>query len=131
MDRSTNNPPDRDVAKRLFDLFFALLGLVVLSPVFLLIALVVKLSDGGPVFFCQERVGQWGKSFRILKFRSMVVNAERKGLSITKGRDPRVTRPGRILRKTKLDELPQLWNVLCGDMSFVGPRPEVPYYVRN
>ena len=101
MDRSTNNPPDRDVAQRLFDLFFALLGLVVLSPVFLLIALVVKLSDGGPVFFCQERVGQWGKSFRILKFRSMVVNAERKGLSMTKGRDPRVTRPGRILAQNQ------------------------------
>ncbi len=131
MDRSTNNPPDGDVAKRLFDLFFAALGLAVLSPVFLLVTVLVKLSDGGPVLFRQERIGQWGKPFRILKFRSMVINAERMGLSITKGGDPRITRPGRFLRKTKLDEMPQLWNVLRGDMSFVGPRPEVPHYVQK
>jgi lipopolysaccharide/colanic/teichoic acid biosynthesis glycosyltransferase len=126
-----DNPSNGDLGKRLFDLFFAALGLVVLSPVFLLITVLVKLSDGGPVLFRQERIGQWGKPFRILKFRSMVIDAERMGLSITKDGDPRITRVGRFLRKTKLDELPQLWNVLCSGMSFVGPRPEVPRYVEK
>ena len=129
MHKGSDDQPDRNVAKRLFDLFFAAFGLVVLSPVFLLIGLVVGLSDPGPVLFSQERVGQWGKRFRMLKFRSMVTNASRTGLSLTRDGDPRVTRVGRFLRKTKLDELPQLWNVFRGDMSFVGPRPEVPEYV--
>ncbi len=115
--------------KRSFDLFFATVGLLFLSPVFGLLAVAVKLSDGGPVFFVQQRVGQGGRLFGILKFRSMVVNAEKLGLSVTKDGDPRITRIGRFLRKTKLDELPQLWNVLRGEMSFVGPRPEVPRYV--
>lgn len=115
--------------KRLFDLFFSTLGLIFLSPVFLLLALLVKLSDGGPVFFWQQRVGQGGELFWILKFRSMVLNAERLGLSVTKDGDPRITRIGRFMRKTKLDELPQLWNVWRGEMSLVGPRPEVPRYV--
>jgi lipopolysaccharide/colanic/teichoic acid biosynthesis glycosyltransferase len=115
--------------KRAFDIVFSLMGLAALSPVLLVLAALVKLSDGGPVFFRQERVGQLGRRFRILKFRSMVVNAERLGLSLTQDGDPRITRVGRFLRKTKLDELPQLWNVLVGEMSFVGPRPEVPRYV--
>jgi lipopolysaccharide/colanic/teichoic acid biosynthesis glycosyltransferase len=115
--------------KRLFDLFFSGCGLVVLSPVFLLLAILVKFSDGGPVLFRQQRAGQGGKLFWILKFRSMVANAERLGLSVTKDGDPRVTRIGRFLRKSKLDELPQLWNVFRNDMSLVGPRPEVPRYV--
>jgi lipopolysaccharide/colanic/teichoic acid biosynthesis glycosyltransferase len=115
--------------KRLFDLFFSLTGLVVLSPVFLVLALFVKFSDWGPVFFRQQRVGKDGVLFWILKFRSMVVNAERLGLSVTRNGDARITRIGRFMRKTKLDELPQLWNVFCGEMSFVGPRPEVPRYV--
>lgn len=117
------------MCKRAFDLFFAIGGLLFLSPVFALLALAVKLSDGGPVFYRQQRVGQNGRLFAILKFRSMVLNADKLGLGVTRDGDPRITRIGRFLRKTKLDELPQLWNVLRGDMSFVGPRPEVPRYV--
>jgi lipopolysaccharide/colanic/teichoic acid biosynthesis glycosyltransferase len=116
-------------AKRCFDIFFAGLGLLVLSPLLLVIAALVKWGDGGPVFFRQRRVGLGGSFFWIWKFRTMVVDAEKKGLKVTGGSDPRVTPVGRILRRTKLDELPQLWNVLRGDMSFVGPRPEVPRYV--
>ena len=116
-------------AKRVYDLCFATLGLVALSPLLLLIALLVKLSDGGAVFFRQERVGQFGRPFRVWKFRTMVMNAEKSGPSVTRGGDPRITPVGRFLRRTKLDELPQLWNVFRGEMSFVGPRPEVPRYV--
>jgi lipopolysaccharide/colanic/teichoic acid biosynthesis glycosyltransferase len=116
-------------AKRAFDLFWSAMGLIALSPVFLIIALWIKLHDGGPVFFRQERVGLNGKPFRIWKFRTMVVNAERLGAQLTVGRDPRITPIGHFLRKTKLDELPQLINVLVGEMSLVGPRPEVPRYV--
>ena len=115
--------------KRAFDLIFAGCGLVLLSPGFLLLAILVKASDRGPVLFRQQRVGRGGGLFWILKFRSMVPNAEPLGLSVTKDGDPRITRLGRLLRKTKLDELPQLWNVWRGEMSFVGPRPEVPRYV--
>jgi len=119
------------VSKRLYDIFFAFAGLLLLSPLFCLIALFVKLSDGGPVFFFQRRIGFAGRPFWIWKFRTMRVNAEKLGASITKGGDPRITRAGRLLRKTKLDELPQLWNVLKGEMSLVGPRPEVPQYVER
>jgi lipopolysaccharide/colanic/teichoic acid biosynthesis glycosyltransferase len=114
---------------RLFDILCAGAGLLGLAPVGLFIALLIKLSGGGPIFYGQIRVGQFGKPFRIWKFRSMVVNAEKMGVPLTKEEDPRITWIGRILRKTKLDELPQLWNVLLGDMSLVGPRPEVPRYV--
>jgi len=117
--------------KRAFDLLFSIAGLLLSSPLLALLAATVKLSDGGPVFYRQQRVGQGGRLFTIFKFRSMVVNAERMGLSVTKQGDPRITRVGRFMRKTKLDELPQLWNVLRGDMSFVGPRPEVPRYVER
>jgi lipopolysaccharide/colanic/teichoic acid biosynthesis glycosyltransferase len=117
------------MAKRLFDLLFSSLGLVVLSPVLAVLALLVWLEDHGPVFYRQVRVGLHGKLFRIWKFRSMVLNADRQGLLLTVGRDPRITRVGSILRQTKLDELPQLFNVLVGEMSFVGPRPEVQKYV--
>lgn len=117
------------MAKRAFDLFFSIAGLLFLSPLFGLLAVAVKLSDGGPVFYRQQRVGQGGRLFTILKFRSMLVNAEKMGLSVTKAGDQRITGIGHFMRKTKLDELPQLWNVLSGDMSFVGPRPEVPRYV--
>ena len=117
--------------KRLFDVIMAGFGLLVLLPAGLLIALLVKCSDGGPIFYTQVRIGQFGRSFRIRKFRSMVLNAEKLGLPVTKEEDPRITRIGRWLRKTKLDELPQLWNVLIGEMSFVGPRPEVPRYVNS
>jgi lipopolysaccharide/colanic/teichoic acid biosynthesis glycosyltransferase len=116
-------------AKRLFDVVFSALGLLVLAPLLLVLAVLIKSSEKGPVFFLQERVGRHGRLFKIWKFRTMVVNAERLGHSITAGNDRRITPVGRWLRKTKCDELPQLWNVLRGDMSFVGPRPEVPRYV--
>jgi lipopolysaccharide/colanic/teichoic acid biosynthesis glycosyltransferase len=117
------------VIKRLFDIAAAASGLIVLSPVLVIAAVYVKLSSPGSVLFCQERLGKAFRRFHILKFRSMVADAPRKGAPITAGEDPRITRVGRILRKTKIDELPQLFNVLVGDMSFVGPRPEVPKYV--
>ena len=114
--------------KRVFDGACALLGLVVLSPLLGLVAFMVKASDGGPVLYCGLRTGLNGKPFRIRKFRTMVVDAEKTGVSATADDDPRVTRIGRFLRKYKLDELPQLVNVLVGEMSLVGPRPEVPQY---
>ena len=117
--------------KRLFDITFSLLGLIVLSPLFVLAALLVKLTSRGPVFFAQQRVGRSFRPFQILKFRTMVVDAPKLGGQLTAGRDPRVTTVGRFLRATKIDELPQLINVLRGDMSFVGPRPEVPRYVEQ
>jgi lipopolysaccharide/colanic/teichoic acid biosynthesis glycosyltransferase len=117
------------ILKRVYDIFFAVVGLVLLAPLGLLIAILTKLSDGGPVFYRQRRIGRLGQPFHILKFRTMVVEAEKQGPAVTKDQDPRITRVGRWLRKAKLDELPQLWNVLSGSMSFVGPRPEVPRYV--
>lgn len=115
--------------KRSFDLLASIAGLLVLTPLFLLLAILIKLDSPGPVFFRQERVGRFGKTFRIHKFRTMVTEAERKGLQITVGADARVTRVGAVLRKYKFDELPQLIDVVLGDMSLVGPRPEVPRYV--
>jgi len=115
--------------KRAFDLVGAGLGVVLLAPLLALLALLVKAEDGGPVLFKQERVGYRGRRFRIWKFRTMVPDAERRGLPLTVGRDPRVTRIGAWMRRQKLDELPQLFNVLVGDMSLVGPRPDVPRYV--
>jgi len=117
------------LSKRLFDLFFVVPGLLVLSPVLLIIAIIIKRRDGGNVLFKQVRVGKNGKYFKVLKFRTMVLNAESIGNKVTTGDDPRITPIGRILRKYKLDELPQLFNVLKGEMSLVGPRPEVPEYV--
>ena len=116
-------------AKRAMDIVISAAALCVLWPVLLLIALAIVVDDPGPVFYRQVRVGRGGKPFRIFKFRTMVVDADKKGLSITVGRDSRITRVGALLRKTKLDELAQLLNVICGQMSFVGPRPEVPRYV--
>ena len=118
-------------AKRVLDLAVAGAGVVLLSPLFLVLAAVVKTGDGGPVFFRQERVGYQGRPFRMWKFRTMVSDAETRGLPLTVGRDARVTRVGAWLRRLKLDELPQLFNVLVGDMSLVGPRPEVPRYVAS
>jgi lipopolysaccharide/colanic/teichoic acid biosynthesis glycosyltransferase len=102
---------------------------MLLAPMFAAIAVAIKLGDGGPVFFSQTRVGQFGRPFRLHKFRTMVPQAEQQGLQLTLGGDVRITRVGRWLRRTKLDELPQLWNVAKGEMSVVGPRPEVPRYV--
>lgn len=118
-----------NVIRRIFDLFFSILGLLVLLPVFSVIAILIKLDDMGSVFFRQERVGYKGKTFFMLKFRTMVKDAQNLGGQLTIGRDPRITRAGYWLRKTKLDEFPQLVNVLRGEMSLVGPRPEVPRYV--
>ena len=115
--------------KRLFDILVSGLGLLLLAPLLLVIAVIVRLSSRGPVLFRQERVGRDGRLFRILKFRTMVVDAERRGLQLTAGADIRITRAGGRLRQYKLDELPQLLNVLLVDMSLVGPRPEVPRYV--
>ena len=117
------------VLKRAMDIVISGGALLVIWPVLLLIALAIKIDDPGPVFYRQVRVGKDGKEFRIFKFRTMVVDADKKGLAITVGRDNRITRMGRLLRKTKLDELAQLINVFIGEMSFVGPRPEVPKYV--
>ena len=116
-------------AKRLFDVVCSAFGLLLLAPLLLVLAVLIKVADRGPILFLQERVGRHGQRFKIWKYRTMVVNAEKLGGSITAGKDPRITPIGRWLRKTKCDELPQLWNVLRGDMSFVGPRPEVPRYV--
>lgn len=115
--------------KRTFDIVSSGIGLILLCPLLLIVALLVKLTSKGPVFFRQERMGRNFKPFRINKFRSMVPDAPQRGAQITAGRDPRITRVGAILRATKIDELPQLLNVLVGDMSVVGPRPEVPRYV--
>ena len=114
---------------RFFDILFSSLGVVVLSPLFLVLAVWIKLDSKGPVFYKQSRVGKNDEDFRLYKFRTMVVNADKKGLITVGGRDPRVTRAGYFLRKYKLDELPQLVNVLRGNMSLVGPRPEVRKYV--
>ena len=115
--------------KRLFDIKVSFIGILVLSPILLLIALLIKLDSPGQIFYRGVRIGKDGKAFRIYKFRTMVVNAEKLGGPSTAGDDARVTKIGKLIRKYKLDELPQLLNVLEGDMSFVGPRPEVPLYV--
>lgn len=114
---------------RILDFFFALLGLILLSPLLLLIALLIKVSSFGPVLYKQSRIGLKGVEFSVYKFRTMRLNSDKLGLITVGGRDPRVTPIGYYLRKYKLDELPQLINVLTGDMSLVGPRPEVKKYV--
>ena len=114
---------------RFFDFILGLVGLVVLAPIFIMLAIWIKIDSKGPVFYKQVRVGQNGINFGLFKFRSMVVDADKKGLITVGGRDPRITRSGYFIRKYKLDELPQLINVLVGDMILVGPRPEVRKYV--
>ena len=115
--------------KRLFDIISSSAGLIFLSPVFLFVAIWIKLDSKGPVFYRQVRVGKNGRDFKIYKFRTMYPGADKKGLITVGGRDPRVTRSGYYIRKYKLDELPQLINVFTGEMSVVGPRPEVRKYV--
>jgi len=117
--------------KRTFDVTVSVLGLLLLLPLLAAIGVMILAIDGPPIFFRQERIGYRRKPFRIWKFRTMIPNAEASGIPLTVGHDPRVTRSGRWLRKTKLDELPQLLNVLVGEMSFVGPRPEVERYVNH
>ncbi len=119
------------LGKRLFDIFFSLLGLIFLSPFFIFIAIMIKLDDGGPIFFRQQRVGRFEKLFFIHKFRTMSLDADKHGLQITIENDPRITKIGHLLRKFKLDEFPQLIDVFLGTMSLVGPRPEVPKYVEK
>lgn len=132
-----------ELFKRIVDVLVAFLALVAFSPVFLLISACIRLGDGGPVFYVSRRVGKWGKEFSFPKFRSMKVgadleraalltkNAHKEGVTFKMKSDPRVTRVGRFLRKTSLDELPQLWSVLKGDMSLVGPRPPLPEEVEG
>lgn len=116
------------MVKRIFDLLAALVGLMLLAPVLLIFALVIRVDSRGGALFRQTRVGRWGVPFTVLKFRTM--HSDVGGKLLTVGTDPRVTRVGKVLRRYKLDELPQLWNVLTGDMSLVGPRPEVPAFVQ-
>ena len=117
--------------KRVFDIFVSVIMLAVLSLLVLILAFAVKVSSKGPVFFRQERVTQYGRKFRIFKFRTMVVNAEQLGAQVTQAGDVRITGVGKFIRKCRLDEIPQLLNVLGGSMSFVGTRPEVPKYVER
>ena len=115
--------------KRTFDILASFMGLVILSPLFLVMAVWIKCDSRGPVFYRQSRVGRGNRDFRLYKFRSMYVDSDKKGLLTVGGHDSRVTKAGYFIRKYKIDELPQLINVLIGDMSFVGPRPEVRRYV--
>lgn len=114
---------------RFFDIVGSLIGIIILSPVFLIVAIFIKLNSKGPVIYRQKRVGKKGVEFSLFKLRSMYVDADKRGLLTVGGRDSRITPVGYFIRKYKLDELPQLWNVLKGDMSIVGPRPEVKKYV--
>ena len=117
------------MVKRLFDIVFSLVALLVLSPLFVLFALLVALSSPGGAFFRQVRVGRDGRTFKLLKFRTMRPNSEALGQITVGGNDPRITKVGAFLRRIKLDELPQLWNVIKGEMSMVGPRPERQFYI--
>ena len=115
--------------KRLFDIVLSFILLIILSPFFILVAILIKLTSKGPVFYRQTRITRYYRSFKIFKFRTMIKNADKVGTEVTVFNDKRVTKVGKILRKTRIDEIPQLLNVLIGDMSFVGPRPEVKKYV--
>ncbi|MGO4987698.1 sugar transferase [Gallicola sp. Sow4_E12] len=117
------------IVKRIIDIVLSIIGIVVMAIPMIIISIAIKLNSKGPVLFRQERVGKDFKHFKINKFRTMVTDAEKKGMQITVGKDSRITSVGNFLRKSKLDEFPQLFNVLFGEMSFVGPRPEVPKYV--
>lgn len=115
--------------KRLFDIVFSFIGIIILSPVILAVCIAIKSVDNGPVFYKAPRVGRNGIIFRMIKFRTMTVNADKIGGSSTKEDDPRITKPGAFLRKYKLDEIPQLFNVFVGEMSIVGPRPQIKWAV--
>ena len=115
--------------KRIFDILLSGIGLLIISPLLLIVAIWIKLDSPGPIFYRQVRVGRYNKDFRIFKFRSMRIGSDKGSLVTIGGRDPRITRSGYFIRKFKIDELPQLINVFVGDMSLVGPRPEVRHYV--
>lgn len=117
------------IFKRIFDLIGAIILLILLSPIFLVLAILIKLDSKGPVFYRQERITKYGKTFRIFKFRTMVTDADKKGNLLTSKNDNRITRVGKKIRNSRLDEIPQLLNIITGDMSFVGTRPEVKKYV--
>lgn len=119
------------IFKRLFDIVVSIIMLLILSPVFLVLAIAIKLDSKGPVFYRQVRVTQYGKEFRIFKFRTMVTNADKIGSQVTVGGDSRITRVGKVIRECRLDEIGQLLNILGGSMTFVGTRPEVPKYVEK
>ena len=119
------------ILKRIFDIVVSFVLIVFLSPFLLVIALIIKFDSPGKVIFAQERVTKYGKRFKVLKFRTMIENAEKLGAKVTKDNDPRITRSGKILRKLRLDEFPQIFNILKGDLSFVGVRPEVTKYVKE
>jgi exopolysaccharide biosynthesis polyprenyl glycosylphosphotransferase len=122
-------PVWQQLLKRVIDLLAAIMVLIVLSPLYFLLAILVKATSPGPVFFRQERIGLYGNPFYILKFRSMYLNAESTGPALSSDDDPRVTKLGRFMRKVRLDELPQFYNVLIGEMSLVGPRPERQHFI--
>lgn len=124
-----DHSPKEPQTARTFDLLISTTGLILFMLPMLFIALLVKITSRGPVLFMQERIGKGGRPFRMYKFRSMHPNAEQKGPTLAQTNDPRITRIGKVLRKWRLDELPQLWNVLKGDMAMVGPRPERQYYI--
>jgi exopolysaccharide biosynthesis polyprenyl glycosylphosphotransferase len=115
--------------KRIVDISVSALALMVLSPLFLVLAILVRLSSPGPIFFRQDRIGKFGRVFRIIKFRSMYCDAEKDGPQLSSSTDPRITPIGRWMRRTRMDETPQFWNVLKGDMSLVGPRPERQHFI--
>lgn len=119
------------VLKRILDFIGGLVGTVLLLPIMIVIAIIIKFESRGPILFKQIRITQYGREFKIFKFRTMVVNAEKLGTQVTSKNDPRITKVGRFLRKYRLDELPQIINILIGDLSFVGTRPEVPRYVKE
>jgi exopolysaccharide biosynthesis polyprenyl glycosylphosphotransferase len=125
-----NMPLWQFAMKRLLDIVCSVLALILLSPLMIILACAIKYSSRGPVFFSQQRIGRYGKPFYIYKFRSMIVNAEAEGPRLSSESDTRVTRVGRILRKTRMDEIPQFFNVLMGDMSLVGPRPEREFFIQ-
>lgn len=129
---NTGGMPDYQIAiKRIIDITISLFALIILVPLYLLLAILVKLSSKGPIFFKQERIGIHGQPFQIIKYRTMFVNAEKQGPQLSSSTDKRITSIGRFLRKTRLDEFPQFWNVLKGDMSLVGPRPERQYFINK
>lgn len=119
------------ILKRIFDIMMSLLLILILSPFLIIISIIIKKEDGGSVFYRQVRITQYGKEFKIFKFRTMVEGADKIGSLVTRNKDSRITRVGKTLRKYRLDELPQLFNILIGEMTFVGTRPEVPKYVEK